>query len=509
MKFRTITSLLIYFILLPDKLCLNGQNKPVFLAHYMPWHQTPAVSGYWGWHWTMNHFDPDKIDQNGCREIASHFYPLTGPYDSQDEHILEYHALLMKISGIDGVLVDWYGMEDFWDYGVLNESTHALFDAVSQAGLKFSIVYEDQTIIHMVDNEYLQQDEALAHGQQVMNYLQENWFTTNSYMRLNNRPVLLTFGPQYFHDSTDWETMFSGLPIAPVFFSEDNRLAPVAAGAYPWPPMWKTGADGILSEAELTEYLRQFYQKAASWEYLVASVFPGFMDIYKEAGVNDGYGILEAREGATLKLTLQKSIESNPSIIQLVTWNDFGEGTIIEPTVEFGYQYLEIVQDQRIQLDSTFIFKPKDLRLPYRIWNLRIEHKDNPAMNIVLDDIFDLIIKTEIERATFLIDSLTGHTAIDYDDTHVKIPNRFSLMQNYPNPFNQSTRIAYKIYRGDAVNISVYDVNGRVVDVLVDDYQSTGNYSTIWNAPGISSGIYFYRITVGPDFAVKKCLKVD
>ena len=71
----------------------------------------------------MDHFQPSLQDENGRPDIASYTMPLTGPYDSSDDAVLEYQILLMKLSGIDGVIVDWYGMEDFWDYAVLNEST--------------------------------------------------------------------------------------------------------------------------------------------------------------------------------------------------------------------------------------------------------------------------------------------------------------------------------------------------------------------------------------------------
>lgn len=81
-------------------------QRPLLMAHYMPWYQTPDVSGYWGWHWTMDHFDPSQEDDAGRPEIASHYLPLTGPYDSRDQLILEYQTLLVKISGIDGVIVD-------------------------------------------------------------------------------------------------------------------------------------------------------------------------------------------------------------------------------------------------------------------------------------------------------------------------------------------------------------------------------------------------------------------
>ncbi|HRF98725.1 MAG TPA: glycoside hydrolase family 31 protein, partial [Aggregatilineales bacterium] len=45
-------------------------DRPLFLTHYMPWYQTPSISGRWGWHWTMNHFNPSTVDENNRPEIA-------------------------------------------------------------------------------------------------------------------------------------------------------------------------------------------------------------------------------------------------------------------------------------------------------------------------------------------------------------------------------------------------------------------------------------------------------
>jgi hypothetical protein len=50
-------------------------SKPRLMAHYMPWFTTKETSGSWGWHWTMNHFNPDQVDAKGKRQIASHYYP--------------------------------------------------------------------------------------------------------------------------------------------------------------------------------------------------------------------------------------------------------------------------------------------------------------------------------------------------------------------------------------------------------------------------------------------------
>jgi hypothetical protein len=477
--------------------------RPVFMSHYMPWYQTPEKSGYWGWHWTMNHFDPQQTDTNGRREIASHFYPLTGPYDSQDTDILEYQVLLMKVSGIDGVLVDWYGMTDFHDYKILNESTHALFAMIQKAKLQFAIVYEDQTVLHMVNEGRLNAADAVPYGQEVMTYLQQNWFGSSAYLKLENRSILLAFGPQYFMSSSDWNSIFSVLAEKPLFFTLDNRLAGVAAGAYPWPPMWKSNASGSLTESALVLYLNQFYRDAQSWDYLVASAFPGFKDIYKEAGSGAGYGFLDAQNGKIFQLTLQKALEQNPDVIQLVTWNDYGEGTNIEPTEEYGYQYLQMVQETRASIDSTFAFHQADLALPMCIYQLRKAHSGDAAIHLLLDRVFQYIISEQVDSAQSLLDSLAS---VQEGDQH---PVTFSLRQNYPNPFNPGTSIRYFLSQPSRVTISIYNVVGQFITTLVDDYKRAGEYSVDWDASDVSSGVYFYRLMVGERSATRKCVKLN
>ena len=113
-------------LLLISFCCSVAAEQPPVLAHYMPWYASKEHSGEWGWHWTMNHFDPDQIKWTGDREAASHDYPLMGLYDSGDPHLLEAHVLLMKFAGIEGVIIDWYGVHDFYDYAQLHRNTQAL-----------------------------------------------------------------------------------------------------------------------------------------------------------------------------------------------------------------------------------------------------------------------------------------------------------------------------------------------------------------------------------------------
>ena len=75
-------------------------------------------------------------------------------------------------------------------------------------------------------------------------------------------------------------------------------------------------------------------------------------------------------------------------------------------------------------------------------------------------------------------------------------PTEFSLSQNYPNPFNPSTVIKYSLDRQGLVNLIIYDILGFKVDTLVDANQGPGTYSVRWNADGLASGMYFYRLDV-------------
>jgi hypothetical protein len=86
------------------------------------------------------------------------------------------------------------------------------------------------------------------------------------------------------------------------------------------------------------------------------------------------------------------------------------------------------------------------------------------------------------------------------------VPGRFSLEQNFPNPFNPTTTIRFALPAQAEVRLSVSDLTGREVAVLVDESLGAGSYTASWDAAGAASGVYFYRLTAGPYSAVRKLL---
>jgi uncharacterized delta-60 repeat protein len=89
-----------------------------------------------------------------------------------------------------------------------------------------------------------------------------------------------------------------------------------------------------------------------------------------------------------------------------------------------------------------------------------------------------------------------------------EIPKDFSLSQNYPNPFNPTTNISFTVPNAGNVKIAVYDMLGREVSVLVNENLNAGSYTYDFNASGLSSGTYFYKMTAGNFSDIKKLVVV-
>jgi bacillolysin len=98
-----------------------------------------------------------------------------------------------------------------------------------------------------------------------------------------------------------------------------------------------------------------------------------------------------------------------------------------------------------------------------------------------------------------------GHRVTSVDQSSEgQLPASADLMQNYPNPFNPSTTISYQISDVRYLKLSVYDLLGREVAVLVDGQVPAGTHTVTWNAAGMASGVYFYRLTAGGTSVTKK-----
>tara|TARA_B110000263_G_C15145898_1_gene435532 strand:- start:152 stop:847 length:696 start_codon:yes stop_codon:yes gene_type:complete len=101
-----------------------------------------------------------------------------------------------------------------------------------------------------------------------------------------------------------------------------------------------------------------------------------------------------------------------------------------------------------------------------------------------------------------IISDIEGYeVSIDYLD-------QFNLNPVYPNPFNPETRISYSLFKDGIVNISVYDIQGQMIDQILKESQQKGNYEITWNANHFSSGIYFLKVYSGNQLQTEKLVLI-
>jgi len=120
-------------------------------------------------------------------------------------------------------------------------------------------------------------------------------------------------------------------------------------------------------------------------------------------------------------------------------------------------------------------------------------------------------LTSTFSRPNGIVKSVTGDTLFisDYNTRSLRVltgvtlglinvntiaPGNFSLSQNYPNPFNPLTNIEFDVPKSSFVKLTVYDVQGRAVETLVNSELSRGKYKADWNAANFSSGVYFYKL---------------
>lgn len=96
--------------------------------------------------------------------------------------------------------------------------------------------------------------------------------------------------------------------------------------------------------------------------------------------------------------------------------------------------------------------------------------------------------------------------ALAVTETSSEAPATFMLLQNYPNPFNPSTTIRYALPHAGVVTLKVFNVQGQELATLVHEKQGAGEHAISWNAAGLPSGVYLYRLHAGDWRETKKML---
>jgi hypothetical protein len=221
-------------------------------------------------------------------------------------------------------------------------------------------------------------------GKANMAYLRDNYFNNPNYIRQNatSDPLVGVFGPIRFQTSSQWTEILTQAGEDVDFntlWYEKNDAGANADGEYAW--IYEDGAfNNHLS------HQANFYNLRAPTLGTAGGVaYPGFDDFYQEGGTGTVIGFdIPHNNGQTLADVLNLVTQKSASMdyLQLATFNDFGEGTMFEPTVETGFNYLH-----QIQLYTGTSYGVDELQLIYELYLARKKYAGNASKQAMLDQV--------------------------------------------------------------------------------------------------------------------------
>lgn len=110
------------------------------------------------------------------------------------------------------------------------------------------------------------------------------------------------------------------------------------------------------------------------------------------------------------------------------------------------------------------------------------------------------------QNIDIILRDLAYHDAVTNAEDEIAKPDNFELLPNYPNPFNPSTVIQYRLPQTEFVSMKIYDALGNEIQTLISETKPAGVYRHVWNAAGLSAGVYFCRLKAGNFIQTQKIL---
>ena len=117
-------------------------------------------------------------------------------------------------------------------------------------------------------------------------------------------------------------------------------------------------------------------------------------------------------------------------------------------------------------------------------------------------------IAKEVKLAASDLEAIQGFACAGFEANSVQLPTECALFSAYPNPFNPETIISFELRDASFVELAVYDITGREIARLVDEWHSAGTYEATFDGSGLSSGVYFARLTAGDIRQSRKLLLI-
>ncbi len=301
------------------------QKNHHVLAFYYGWYGNPAVSGEWR--------HRKDVDLAGERIANLAHFPAFGPYDSHDPAVVDRQAALARDAGLTGFIASWWGQDSFEDKGIL-----LLLAAAGRHGLAVSAYYEK-----------IAGDDAAARARAAvadLDYLLRRYGGDKAWLKIDGKPVIFIYGRALAQlPASEWRGVLAQVrrdnPSGAVFIADTRRpeLAAVFDG---------TSTYNITSQTQRKtpeEAERWAHVAFASWvkatpagKISTVTVIPGYDD--RVVNQKPPRPVTNRWGGEVYRALWREASAAAPDWVLIMSWNEWHEGTEIEPSVEYGSLFL-------------------------------------------------------------------------------------------------------------------------------------------------------------------------
>ena len=309
-------------------LLIGVKMEKKVLTFYYAWYGTPwGPAGKW-LGWNAVGYNPDIV-VGGRRQIATAEYPLDGVYDSCDEYTLRRHLRQAEFAGIDGFILSWWGFEHY---------SHKALEKLLNLALKdfITIYYETAMTLKLRDEK---REVAIERIYSDLKRLLEEYASKESWIKVDGKPLLVIYiADQY--SVKEWKYIREKLEKNYEFFllgdTFDLNYLEVFDGLHIYTPV-RYSKRGIPLEDVYLEVSKKIKEKG---KLFASAVCPG----YDDRRIRQP-GIFIPREDGRYYIDCWKaSFKASADWILITSWNEWLEGTEIEPSLEYGYNYLYITK---------------------------------------------------------------------------------------------------------------------------------------------------------------------
>ncbi|MBN2010131.1 T9SS type A sorting domain-containing protein [candidate division KSB1 bacterium] len=397
------------------------EMQPLVFAFYYPWYGSPD-----GPHGDWYHWNPEGNTYEAAHE------PLLGYYDSGSPELQQQHLQWAEAYGIDVFIYSWWGIDTYED-----RYFAGFLDQMAASPIRLSVYLEP-----IADAELAPPDERPRIIETQLRYLLTNYMQHSGFFHYEDKPVIFIYGTTIsLMPVTDWKHVFENLRAdnLDMYLQLDTRdkdMRLLGDGFHDYNPV---AADTCRMK---TVYRQQTIAAGLLNLPYAATVIPG----YNDTAIRIPGQYVSRDDGRFYQIQWNTLAELQPAWILITSWNEWHEGTEIEPSVQYGMTYLNITHQERAR------------------WQQAV---------------------SDVRRAS---GSITRPVSM--------------AMDAFPNPSSADMHFTLHGMPDQTARFHIYNIAGQQIASLVARTNSFGSSRQIWDGntdrnTAAPSGIYFVRVESG------------